>query len=322
MVKSMKIVVLGGSGFIGSILSGKLAKLKYDVTIIDKMIHESSRLFFAPKLRNMGCKVESCDINDMEHFISVLPDDSDLIVHLAANSDIKPMSNGSNRDFHDTLGTTLSLAEALKVKKTKSIFFASSSAIFGLQSENISINLHNEKPLFPISNYGTAKLASEYIVETLFHSKKIHNLSICRFPNVVGKNSTHGILFDFFMNFKEKTSSLRVLGNGYQSKPFMHVDILTDVILKDIEKVKNSKSKLKHINLGPKGTISVREIVEIFLNTTKWDVPAIYGDTEEGWPGDVPSYSFDTEHKFMNLPTSRDAIERAIKDLQIDERFF
>ena len=89
----------------------------------------------------------------------------------------------------------------------------------------IKINLMKKKKnLVPISNYGENKLLSELYIKRFCIFNKLKFL-IFRFPNVVGKPFTHGVIFDLANKLK-KNKILRVLGDGSQKKPYVHVEEL------------------------------------------------------------------------------------------------
>jgi UDP-glucose 4-epimerase len=313
----MNIAILGGAGFIGSVLSEKLIQANNNVLIIDKFVHKDS-FQFAKVLRELGCQVISHDINDVETLKKSLSSDIEVIFHLAANSNIRPRSSNINLDFQDTLGTTLSLAEAIKMRNISHIIFASSSAIFGEEGKNINKKTHEIKSLNPISDYGKAKLASEYLLQNSFARGGIDKLSVCRFPNVVGRNATHGILFDLFLKKKAQPKILNILGNGTQFKPYIDVEVMCDQL---IYWLMNELEGIRFHNIGPRENLSVHEIVEKFLELTEWRVQTEFQFQREGWLGDVAEYSFQVEENNESLPTSLESITSAIHTLNSDERF-
>ncbi len=214
------------------------------------------------------------------------------LFHLAANSDVKNGANNSQPDFKNTLQTTLAIAETIDIVNLEKLIFASSSAVYG----NVigSISSSSIEPKLPISYYGWAKLASEYILKT----KSIENefkLSIVRFPNVVGPEPTHGILYDLKNKLKENPTVLEVLGNGEQTKPYMHVEDLSDLLIVIMQKQTDA---ISCYNIGPMDTINVRSIVDIILMISGLNPIVKFGLNSGGWNGDVPNYKFD-----VNLPT-------------------
>jgi len=111
--------------------------------------------------------------------------------HLAANSDIRLSSRLKKIDYKNTYLTTKHFFNLSKKLKSNFFFFASSSAVYGDLNKSL---VENQIKLNPISNYGKMKLKSERI---LINDKKVLNKIVFRFPNVIGKFLTHGIIFDF-----------------------------------------------------------------------------------------------------------------------------
>src|SRR5206468_2788013 len=114
-------------------------------------------------------------------------------------------------------------------------------------------------PLFPISNYGAMKLASEAAISAALEAY-LERVWIFRFPNVVGSRSTHGVIYDFTQKLKKNPRQLEVLGDGSQEKPYFHVRDLIDAMLFITER---AAERLNFFNLGTadRGT-TVRYIAE------------------------------------------------------------
>jgi UDP-glucose 4-epimerase len=170
-----------------------------------------------------------------------------------------------------------------------------------------------------VSWYGKAKLASEYVLESLTFEAPAMAILMVRFPNVVGPLATHGVVFDFIHKLRRSPTTLEVLGNGYQTKPYVHVAEL-------IEGIEYFRSRLRpgvtRINIGPPDTVSVRGIVDEVTAVLGVDPTVTYQDSPYGWPGDVPRYEFDTSHMrsqgFFLRTTSREAVRRASEDLSAE----
>ena len=121
---------------------------------------------------------------------------------------------------------------------------------------NHKIN-ENHGPCLPESNYGAMKLGSEAMISTyaIFFDK----VYIARFPNVVGVDNTHGLIFDMIRKSR-KTNKINVLGNGSQKKPYIHVDDLIKILFKVYKN--KTREKINIFNIGPDDTgITVRQIV-------------------------------------------------------------
>ena len=147
----------------------------------------------------------------------------------------------------------------------------SSSVIYGNARKSI---VENHEPKKPVSNYGIMKLKSEKYIEN-FSKKMSLKVYIFRFPNVVGKNLTHGIIFDFINKIKINKKILNVLGNGNQQKPYSDVSEIIKCMIY-IKKL-SFKNFVNYFNIGTsdKG-IKVKEIVNIFLKNLNFTITPIY----------------------------------------------
>ena len=144
-------------------------------------------------------------------------------------------------------------------------------------------------PLFPVSHYGAAKLASEGFISSFAENYGL-NAWICRFPNVVGERTTHGILHDFIKKLVKDPHRLEVLGDGNQNKPYLYVKDLADAILFCWTR---AKDKLNYFNIGVNSRTRVKRIVEIVTSNMGLAPDIVYTGGDRGWVGDVPEFSYD-----------------------------
>jgi UDP-glucose 4-epimerase len=147
-------------------------------------------------------------------------------------------------------------------------------------------------PLFPISNYGAMKLASEALISASVESflKKAY---IFRFPNVIGTPATHGVILDFIHKLKKKPDVLEVLGNGSQRKAYLHVSDLIDAMLM-IER--SSNEALNYFNIGADDEgIYVRDIARLVTAAASPSATIQFGKGDKGWVGDVPRFQYSVE---------------------------
>ena len=235
---------------------------------------------------------------------------------LSANSDIRAGIKNFQVDLENTFMTTyVSLNFFInKLKKKNRIIFSSSSAVYGKVKKKVS---ENNKIFFPISNYGESKLISEIYIKN-FAKKNNLNYLILRFPNVVGKPFTHGVIFDLANKIKKK-GSLEVLGNGYQQKPYAHVSEIVDCMYFLI----NKKNIKREYLLGPSGNgTKVREIVDHLKNYFNMkNKKIIYQKNNIGWKGDVPKYSYNTSRLKKTGFRFKNSSLEAVK-ISIKEKFF
>jgi len=236
----------------------------------------------------------------------------DMIWHLAANSDIATGNTSASIDLKRTFQTTCATVEAAKALNVRAIAFASTSAVYG---DNDGLLSETTGPLLPISNYGAMKLASEATLSAAAEAHLDH-LWIFRFPNVVGPRLTHGAIFDFVARLKAGEAPLRVLGDGTQEKPYLHV---TDLIDAMGFIVRTARDRRNLFNIGPDGeNTSVRYIAEQVVRRFGADIGIAYTGGDRGWVGDVPRFTYDTSRLarlgWRPSMTSDRAVLRAIDE--------
>ena len=317
--KNRAILVTGGAGFIANNLIKKLLISSKDKIIavdnfrlgkIENVVKNSQVDFFKVDLSSKKEVKKFFEEIQIKYLI-------EEIWHLAANSDIPAGIKNSEVDFNNTFLTTFNIINFVNANFLKKFHFASSSAIYG-DHGNLKIK-ENTAPLFPISNYGSFKLASEGVLSS-FVEKNNCALYIYRFPNVVGTPATHGVIFDFISRLKLNPSELKVFGNGKQKKQYMYVSDLIEAML--IVR-KNSDQKRNVFNIGSLDEgIEVSEIAKLAISRNFKNAIITFGDEGRGWIGDIPKYQYSVD-KLLSLnwkpkyPTSKSAVVKAIKDISI-----
>jgi UDP-glucose 4-epimerase len=305
----MKILILGGAGFVGKTLVKQIDHLGLgdSMTIVDC---DSQRL----NQFNEQFETKCFDITDLKQLKSLFEKhDFTHVFHLAANSDIQAGATSPSADFNNTFKTSVALAEVLRFHQIETLFFSSSSAVYGELEEPLNSSVKSVRS--PISSYGWAKLGSEM----LLHDSSLRNhfrFVNMRFPNVVGSEPTHGLLFDMKEKLDSDRHHLEVLGNGSQNKPYIHVDELVSIIIRLVLETETFKGDC---NIGPKDTITVKRIIEIILEISKLTPIVTWGSDPFGWPGDVRQYSYSEnlpgECKDLVVSSSETAIRTSIRKL-------
>ncbi len=213
----------------------------------------------------------------------------DIIWHLAANSDIPAGAKDALVDFKRTLQTTFAMIETAKSLGIRRIAFASTSAVYGERDDVLS---EDSGPMLPISSYGANKLAGEALLSAAAETH-LDRTWIFRFPNVVGPRATHGAIFDFAARLAASPQSLKVLGDGLQTKPYLHVEELIDAM----EFIVSRAAERRNVfNIGPNGAgTSVKFMAEQTVARMAPGTPIVYTGGDRGWVGDVPRFRYDTK---------------------------
>lgn len=307
-----KALVLGGAGFVGSALSRRLVESgEFEITVIDKFVFGNGLAGFTSD----HLLVVDGDVSDVDVVSDTLEQEKfDVVFHLAANSDIRASVENPAIDLVNTFGTSSALALALAKANyfVPRIVFSSTSAIFGSHTGPIDKDAVQR----PESAYGWMKLASEHNLRQLEDCGLIGSLRIIRFPNVTGLGQTHGVVKDLCAKAAEAEAELEVLGNGSQTKPYVHVQELVTAIIAFADKAYDGPSQ---VNLAPSDQVSVREIAELVVASSKKALEIRFQDSVGGWPGDVPNYSYDLSDLPPSLASSLtmsslEAVRRSINE--------
>jgi UDP-glucose 4-epimerase len=180
---------------------------------------------------------------------------------------------------------TKNILEAMVEQGAGSISFASSSVVYG--DVDVFPTPEDYGPMKPISIYGASKLASEGLITAYSHGFGI-DYRIFRFANVVGPRSALGVVHDFVSKLKDCPTELEILGDGRQSKSYLHVQDCVDAML-FAEKTSN-----EIFNLGTPTPITVDRVAEIVISEMGLeDVQLKYTGGRRGWKGDLPQTFLD-----------------------------
>ncbi len=308
----MKIFVTGGAGFIGSHLIDRLVAKGNQVTVFDNL--SSGRLEFIQQHNDKDTfrfiKADLLDLDEVQNALA----DHEVVFHLAANPEARWGIENTELDLKQETIATYNVLEAMRVNAVKKIVFASSGTIYG---ETPVIPLPEDYgPVLPISLYGAGKLASEGLISAFCHTFDI-KAWIFRFANIVGKRVTHGVISDFIQKLRQTPSELKILGDGSQCKPYLHVDDCIEGILFGF---RNSHDKLNVFNIGCASATGVNTIARMLVEEMKLSgVRFRYTGGDRGWPGDVPQVRFNVER--MNTlgwkakHTSDEAVRKAIREI-------
>ena len=275
---SKTALVTGGAGFIGSHVVDWLISRDWNVRALDN--YSTGRLENLEQHKeNPRLNVINGDITNVEQ-VDRAVNGVDTIFHMAAHADIRASLNDRRIDLEQNLIGTLNILEQVVHHSVGELIFASSSAIYGdAYLRPTPENFGSTQTSF----YGASKIACEAYAEayTLISPVKIWTF---RFANVIGERCRRGVVWDFVQKLNNNPGELQILGDGKQSKEYLHVkDCVTGIML-GYEK---AKASVNIFNLGTDRQTLVDEVADIVINEMRLsNVRRLYTGGPRGWIGD------------------------------------
>jgi UDP-glucose 4-epimerase len=243
----MKICVTGGAGFIGSHLADRLVDRGDEVVIIDNLL-TGNRQWVSPKARFLEMDIRDPKIPklfEQERF--------ELLIHFAAQMDIRTSTRDPKFDADINILGTLNLFESARQTGVQQVVFSSTGgALYGDASV---MPTPEDYPAWPVSPYGVAKLTVEhylYYYKTVFHLPSL----ILRFANVYGpRQNPHGeanVVAIFIQKLLNGEQPI-INGDGTQTRDYLYVGDLVDAAMRGIEQ-------------GAEGTYNLGTTIETDVN--------------------------------------------------------
>ena len=272
-MKRIKSVVTGGAGFIGSNLVDKLVSKGHYVTVIDNL--STGRLSNISHHNKKTVKFVNLDISKAKKLSKVIKGNS-YIFHLAGLADIVPSIENPQKYFAANVTGTLNILKACRNLRIKKFIYAASASCYGIPKKYPTKENSEIDPKYP---YALTKFLGEQMVMHWAQVYNMPNISF-RFFNAYGLRSrttgAYGAVFGVFLAQKLSAKPLTIVGNGKQTRDFIHVNDLVNALYKASMK-KSLKSQI--FNLGSGKETSVNEIAKI-IGGKKINVPKRPGEPD------------------------------------------
>ncbi|WP_202319046.1 NAD-dependent epimerase/dehydratase family protein [Archaeoglobus neptunius] len=296
------IVVTGGAGFIGSHVVDRLVESD-DIIIIDNF--SSGKPVFV----NKEAQLVRADLTSDD--IGMYFKGADEVWHIAANPDVRVGAENPDEIYRNNVLATYRVLEAMRKAEVSRIIFTSTSTVYG---EAKVIPTPEDYSCHPISIYGASKLACEALIESYCHTFEMQAW-IYRFANVIGKRSTHGVIYDFIMKLRRNPDELEILGNGEQNKSYIYISDCVDAMFAGLK----ANERVNIFNIGSEDQVKVRRIAEIVCEELGLTPVFRFTGGERGWKGDVPVMLLDIGRLkalgWRPKYSSEEAVRMAVRDL-------
>ncbi len=281
----MKTLVTGGAGFIGSHVVDELVRRDAEVIVYDDL-STGFRRHLTPALESGRVELTVGDILD-EVALTKAMEGCSTVFHLAANADVRGGPENTRIDLDRNIIGTYTVLESMKRVGADTIVFTSSAAVYG------------EPDLFPTpesyaplqtSVYGASKLAAEAYTQAYAEYFGMRALTF-RFVSWIGERYSHGVVFDFMNKLRNNPAELEILGDGNQTKSYLHVEDGVRGIFLALDRITERKSV---INLGHEEFVTVAHVADMICDEVGLSgVSYRYTGGERGWVGDSPVVHLD-----------------------------
>jgi len=243
----MKILITGGSGFIGSHIVDVLIEKNHEVVIYDL---EEPRF-------NRQCKNIAANVNDFEKLIEAARG-FDFIFHLAAEANVNRFFDNPLISNFNTSSSTLSVLECARVNKIKRVLLASTEWIYGSIPGDDESNITEETPYAqkPDHLYTSSKIASELFCKN-YKTLYDVNYTIMRYGIPFGERARAETVTPIFINKILNNEEITIHGDGSQTRQFIYVRDLAEGNAACL----NEKANNEIFNINGREPISVIEIV-------------------------------------------------------------
>jgi len=307
----MKIFITGGAGFIGSHLAHRLIDEGNSVCVFDNL-SSGREEHLSPFLKNPNFRFVRADILDFPVLAKSLKG-FDLVFHLASNPDIAKGITDPSLDLKQGILSTFHVLDAMRVNRIEKLVFFSGSGVYG--DAGTFYTPEDFGPLLPVSMYGASKLGAEALVSAFCHMFGM-KAWVFRFANIVGARQTHGVIYDFIRKLNRNKRSLEILGNGLQSKSYLHVSDCLNAVFHCLERAKNC---VNTFNVATSDYTTVNEIAHLVIKELRLkNVRLKYTGGSTGWKGDVPVVRLNVEKirklRWKAQLSSYEAVKRAVQE--------
>ncbi len=324
----MKILVTGGTGYIGSHTAVELLNNNYEVVIIDNLYNSKRDVVDKiEKITGKNVVFYEGDVCDKKLLRRIFTEHKiAAVMHFAGYKAVGESVQKPIMYYRNNIDSTLTLCEVMKEYNVKNIVFSSSATVYGTPK---SLPIKETAEVGHATNpYGETKIINERILNDLYYSDNSWNIALLRYFNPIGAHKSGLIgespndipnnLMPYIVKVAVKElKELSVFGADYDTidgtgvRDYIHVVDLARGHIKALEWVL-SKKGIDVFNLGTGNGYSVLELVEAFKKYNNIDVPyKIVGRRE----GDIAScYADVSKAKDVLNWTAEFGIEDMVKD--------
>lgn len=263
MNRKKRIIVTGGAGFIGSHLCERLIDEGFEVIVIDDLstgnLKNLDNIKNATSLKVIVSKVSECSD------LPIIVRDASFIIHLAAAVGVKLVVESPIRTIRTNLDETEAVLDAATERKVP-VLIASTSEVYGKSPKEVfseDDDLLIGPPYFARWSYACSKLMDEFLAMSYMREKKVPVI-ICRFFNTTGPRQvgTYGMVLPRFVDAALANNSLKIYGDGTQTRCFCHVKDTIEAIIR-LTRCQSAIGEI--VNVGSDREISIYDLAKLVI---------------------------------------------------------
>ena len=288
----MKILVVGGAGYIGSHMIKRFQNTDHQIEVLDNL----STGF---KENSQNYKLHICDLSNKEQVHKILKENKyEMVMHFASSINVGESYDHPMKYYENNVTNTLNLLECMIDLKILNFIFSSTAAVYG---EPESIPIKEEQKLSPINPYGKTKSVVESILSDYDKSYGLKYISL-RYFNACGAHidgtigerhnpETHLIPL-ILQTASGRRNNFKIYGDDYKTKDgtcirdYIHVMDIAEAHLLSLEKLIQTQSSDIY-NIGNKQGYSVREIIDMVEKVTQIKISYEISEKRKGDPAEL-----------------------------------
>ncbi len=306
-----KVLLTGGTGYIGSHTCFVLLKKGFKVVVLDSLVNssvkslEGVKKIFGKDWEFYGDKLKFIrgDINDFDLLIKLFKDNElmgesiDGVIHFAGLKCVCESIKNPIKYWESNVLGTMNLIKVMNLFSCHNIIFSSSATVYGVKN---SENIKESSIVCPTNPYGSTKATVENFLKDVYLSnKKKWNIINLRYFNPIGShpsgligespvlipNNVFPILMDVAFGIKEE---LKIFGNDWDTfdgtciRDYVHVMDLAEAHVKSFEFLFSNKPQFLNINIGTGKGTSVLELVNTFMKVNKVSIKISFTSRRDG----------------------------------------